>query len=500
MELFDNLILGFSVAGSPMNILLCLVGVMVGTLIGVLPGIGPVGALAMLLPVTFYLTPTGALIMLAGIYYGAQYGGSTTAILVNMPGESSSVVTCLDGHQMARKGRAGSALAIAALGSFFAGTVSTLLIAVAAVPLSRVALSFGSPEYFSLMLLGLVGAVVLASGSIVKAIGMIVLGVCLGLVGTDVSTGVQRFTFGSPTLMEGIDFVTLALGIMGVTEIILNLARREATTEVISKIESLWPSREEAKASVGPVVRGTLIGSVLGLLPGGGGVLASYASYTMEKKLARDPRRFGNGAVEGLAGPESANNAGAQTSFIPMLTLGIPSNAVMALLVGAMMIQGIAPGPDVMLEQPELFWGIIASMWIGNAMLLVINLPLIGLWVSLLKVPYRLLCPCIALICAVGAYSVNYSITDLWFVAGFAFLGYIFKKVGCEAAPLVLGFILGPGLEENLRRSMVVGRGDPMIFLNRPISLALLTLTAVLILFVVLPHFRQSREVVFQDD
>ena len=500
MELFGDLILGFQVALSPFNLLFCFLGAMVGTLIGVLPGIGPLATLAMLLPVTFYLPPTAALIMLAGIYYGAQYGGSTTAILVNIPGESSSIVTCIDGYQMARNGRAGAALAIAALGSFFAGTVATLLIAVAAPPLAKVALSFGAAEYFALMVLGLTGAVVLARGSMIKAVGMVLLGLALGLVGTDINSGQLRYTFGMPVLSDGIGFVPIALGMLGVTEIISNLEDREEKPQVMAEIGKLWPTYEEFMQAWPAVLRGTAIGSILGVLPGGGALLSSFASYTIEKKIAKDPSRFGRGAIEGVAGPESANNAGAQTSFIPMLTLGIPSNAIMALMVGAMTIQGIAPGPRVMTNQPDLFWGVIVSMWVGNAMLLVINLPLIGIWVQLLKVPYRMLFPAIVLICAIGGFSLNNSTYEIGMVGVFAVFGYFMRKVGCEPAPLALGFILGPLMEENLRRAMLLSRGDPLVFLQRPISASLLALTAALVFVMVLPNFRSTREVAFQED
>ena len=500
MDLFDNLLLGCSVAFSPLNVGFCLIGVLVGTLIGVLPGIGPLAALAMLLPTTFYLPPAGSLIMLAGIYYGAQYGGSTTAILVNLPGESSSIVTCLDGHQMARNGRAGAALAIAGLGSFFAGTVATVIIFFAAPLLSQVALSFGAPEYCALMVLGLTGGVVLARGSLLKALGMVLLGLALGLVGTDINASIQRYTFGIPELADGVGFVPIALGMLGVAEIIANLEDREVRGAGMATIGKLWPTREEFRMAWPASVRGTIIGSVLGILPGGGALLSSFASYAIEKKIAKDPSRFGKGAIEGVAGPESANNAGAQTSFIPMLTLGIPSNAIMALMVGALIIQGITPGPRVMTSQPDLFWGVIVSMWLGNAMLLVINLPMIGIWVKLLKVPYRLLFPCIVLICAIGAYSLNNSAFEVGMVALFGFIGYFARNFGCEAAPLALGFILGPLMEANLRRAMLLSRGDPMIFVQHPISAAILAISVILVLLIILPNFRKTREVAFQED
>jgi len=499
-DLFSNLILGFSVAMTPANLGFALVGCLVGTLIGVLPGIGPVATVAMLLPLTFYLEPVSGLIMLAGIFYGAQYGGSTTAILVNLPGETSSVVTCIDGHQMAKQGRAGAALAIAALGSFFAGCVSTLLIALFSPPLAKVGQSFGAPEYFSLMVLGLIAAVVLAHGSIVKAVAMVIFGLLLGLVGTDGNTGGQRFTFGLITLADGIGFVPVAIGVFGVGEIIANLVRGEEQRSLVqAKITRLWPTKEEFKLAWPATLRGTALGSILGVLPGGGATLSSFAAYAFEKKIARDPSRFGRGAIEGVAGPESANNAGAQTSFIPMLTLGLPGNAVMALMIGALTIHGIQPGPQVMTERPALFWGMVASMWIGNLMLLVINLPLIGIWVQLLKVPYRVLYLAILLFCAIGVYTVSNNTLDVIITAMFGVLGYIFIKFECEPAPMLLGFVLGPLMEENLRRAMRISGGDPMIFVNRPISLGLLVAAAVLLVIVMLPAIRAKREEAFQE-
>ncbi|MSP89881.1 MAG: tripartite tricarboxylate transporter permease [Alphaproteobacteria bacterium] len=498
-ELFSNLALGFAVAMTPENLFYCLIGTLLGTLIGVLPGIGPVATIAMLLPITFNLAPVGALIMLAGIYYGAQYGGSTTAILVNLPGESSSVVTCIDGYAMARQGRAGAALAVAALGSFFAGCVSTVLIAVFSPPLIAMAQKFGPYEYFSLMTFGLVAAVVLAHGSMVKAIAMVFLGLLLGLVGTDVNSGAQRYTFGIPELSDGIGFVPLAMGLFGFAEIIANLAEPERREFLAKKVRGLWPTMTDFKAAWPAVLRGTALGSLLGVLPGGGALLSAFAAYTLEKKIARDPSRFGKGAIEGVAAPESANNAGAQTSFIPMLTLGIPPNAVMALMVGAMTIHGIQPGPQVMGTRPELFWGMIASMWIGNLMLVIINLPLIGLWVKLLQVPYRLLYLAILMFCCIGVYSLNNSAFEVALTALFGLVGYVFIKFGCEPAPLLLGFILGPMMEENLRRAMLLARGDPSVFLTRPISLGLLTAAAALLLVVVLPAVRKTRDKAFQE-
>ncbi len=499
MDLLANLQLGFGVALTLQNILYCFVGVLLGTLIGVLPGIGPVATIAMLLPATYALPPVSALIMLAGIYYGAQYGGSTTAILVNLPGESSSVVTCLDGHAMAQQGRAGPALAIAALGSFFAGTVSTLILALFAPPLAELAFHFGSAEYFSLMVLGLIAAIVLARGSLIKAIAMIILGLLLGLVGADTNTGQFRFTFGLPQLSDGIGFVVVAMGLFGFSEIIVNLERRAKREVVMAKITSLMPTRADFAASWKAVLRGTGLGALLGILPGGGAVLGSFAAYALEKKLAKDPSRFGQGAIEGVAAPESANNAGAQTSFIPLLTLGIPSNAVMALMIGAMTIHGITPGPQVMTQRPELFWGMIASMWIGNFLLVILNLPLIGLWVKLLSVPYRFLYPAILLFCCIGVYSLNNSAFDVGLALLFGVLGYLFIKLDCEPAPLLLGFVLGPMMEEHLRRAMLLSRGDPGVFVQRPLSLVLLLIALGLLIAVVLPAVRKKREQAFQE-
>jgi putative tricarboxylic transport membrane protein len=471
MELIDNLGLGLSVALAPYNILFCFLGVLLGTLVGVLPGIGPTATIAMLLPITLSLSPETSLIMLAGIYYGAQYGGSTTAILLNLPGESSSVVTAIDGHEMARRGRAGVALSTAALGSFFAGTVATFIIAIFAPPLTEVALKFGSPEYFSLMVLGLICSVALAHGSVIKALGMIILGLLLGIVGTDIYTGTPRFTLGLLELSDGLNFVAVAVGVFGIAEILRNLEGEKNDQEKkVYKVTSLWPNKQDLKDMFPPIVRGTGLGAILGVLPGGGAILAAFASYTVEKKISKTPERFGQGAIEGVAAPESANNAGAQTSFIPMLTLGIPANPVMALMLGAMIIQGIVPGPGVAAQQPTLFWGIIASMWVGNILLVLLNLPLIGLWVKLLSVPYYFLFPTILAFASIGVYSVNSNVFDLYTVALFGLLGYVLTKLDCEPAPLLLGFVIGPMLEEHLRRAMIISRGDPLVFVNRPIS------------------------------
>jgi putative tricarboxylic transport membrane protein len=495
--LITNLGIGFGVALSFQNLWFCLIGVLLGTLIGVLPGIGPVATIAMLLPVTFTLNPTSALIMLAGIYYGAQYGGSTTSILINLPGESSSVVTCLDGYQMARQGRAGAALGIAAIGSFFAGCVSTVIIALFAPPLAEVALKFGPAEYFSLMVLGLIAATVLAHGSLIKAIAMVILGLLLGLVGTDVNSGVARFSFGVSELSDGIGFVSVAMGVFGFAEIINNLEQKGEREIFVKKVSGLLPNFKDLKDSAPSILRGTALGSALGILPGGGALLASFAAYTLEKKVSSNSANFGKGAIQGVAAPESANNAGAQTSFIPLLTLGIPSNPVMALMIGAMMIQGIAPGPQVMTERPQLFWGMIASMWVGNLMLVILNLPLIGMWIKLLTVPYRILYPAILLFCCIGVYSLSNSPFDVMQTAVFGVVGYIWVKLECEPAPLILGFILGPLMEENLRRAMLLSRGDATVFFQRPISLTMLLIAAFLLLIVVAPAVRKKREEAF---
>jgi TctA family transporter len=500
LDVLQNLATGFSAAATLKNLGFAFLGCLLGTLIGVLPGIGPIPTIAMLLPITFGLDPLSSLVMLAGIFYGAQYGGSTTSILVNIPGEAASIVTCIDGHQMAKQGRAGAALGVAALGSFFAGTVGTIFIAGFGPPLSAVAQQFNSPDYFSLMVLGLVTAVILAHGSVIKAVGMVLVGLLLGLVGTDVNSGLTRYTFGISEIWEGIDFVPMVIGMFGIVEIIRNLEHAELPRPLVTaRMRDLWPRGQDFQDAWRAVLRGTGLGSLLGILPGGGAVLAAFASYTLEKKVAADPTRFGRGAIEGVAGPESANNAAAQTSFIPLLTLGLPSNAIMALMMGAMIIQGIQPGAAVMTARPELFWGMVASMWIGNLMLLVINLPLIGIWVRLLSVPYRLLYPAILLFCVIGIYSTNTSFAQLAICTVFAVFGYILLRFGCEPAPLVLGFILGPVMEENLRRALVISRGDPMVFIERPISAVLLgTTLAIVLALVVLPQFRRTRKEAFQ--
>ena len=498
-EFASHLALGFSTALSLQNLLMCLLGCMVGTLVGVLPGVGPIATIAMLMPLTFKLDPTGALIMLAGIYYGAQYGGSTTAILVNIPGEATAVVTTLDGHQMARQGRAGVALGISAIGSFIAGTIATLIIAALGVPLTKMALLFGPAEYFSLMVLGLAFATALARGSVFKAIAMIVLGLLLATVGTDLETGEERLTFGVQGVADGIDFAVLAMGLFGFAEVLRNLESPETRNVVKGKIGRLLPSLADFKQSLAPILRGTGLGAALGILPGNGAVLGPFASYALEKKIARDPSRFGKGAIEGVAGPESANNAGAQTAFIPLLTLGIPPNAVMALMVGAMTIHGIIPGPQVIAKRPDLFWGMIASMWIGNLMLLIINLPLIGVWVRLLKVPYRLMFPAILVFCCIGIYSINNNPEDVMLTALFGFIGYALFKFGFEPAPLLLGFVLGRLLEEKLRQALVLSHGNFMTFVERPISAVLLAVATLVIVVAMLPAVSKKREEAFAD-
>jgi putative tricarboxylic transport membrane protein len=501
MELLANLSLGFQTAATFNNLLYCFIGVALGTLIGVLPGIGPLATIAMLLPATYKMSdPTTALIMLAGIYYGAQYGGSTTAILVNLPGESSSVVTTLDGYQMARKGRAGPALAIAAIASFFAGTVATFLLAAFAPPLAEIAFKFGPAEYFALMVLGLIAAVVLAHGSVFKALAMVVFGLLLGMIGTDVNSGVARFSFDVPELSDGIEFVAVAMGMFGFAEIILNLEQKEKREVFTAKVTGLMPRMDDFKKAFPAILRGTSLGSLLGILPGGGAVLASFSAYAIEKKISKHPEEFGKGAIQGVAAPEAANNAGAQTSFIPMLTLGIPTTPVMALMVAAMMIHNIQPGPQVMTSNPKLFWGLIVSMWIGNLFLVVLNLPLVGMWVKLLSVPYRILYPAILLFCCIGAYSINNNVFDVFMTIPFAILGYVFKKLDCEPAPMLLGFVLGKLMEEYLRRAMTISRGDWTVFVTRPLSATLLAMAAILLVIVFMPAISRKREEAFAGD
>ena len=500
MEFLDNLALGFSIALLPVNLLYAFLGVLLGTAIGVLPGLGPVATISILLPITFTLTPQAAMIMLAGIYYGAQYGGSTTAILVNLPGESSSVVTCIDGYQMARQGKAGLALATAALASFLAGSIATCLIAFAAPALAEFALDFGPADYCSLMAFGLVAAVILASGSVVKAIGMILVGMLLGTIGIDVNSSLPRYTFGIPQFGDGIDFAVIAMGVFGIGETISNLSRGAEAREYVKNYKGLWPAPRDLMAMIKPALRGTALGGALGILPGGGPLLSSFSAYSLEKKIAKDPSRFGRGAIEGVAGPEAANNAAAQSAFIPLLTLGLPSSPVMALMIGALMMQGLQPGPQLIGDKPELFWALVASMWVGNLMLVLLNLPLVGLWARLLMVPYRLLYPAILLICCIGIYSIHNDTLDIGVAVVFGLVGYMLQRLKCEPAPMLLGFILGPLIEENLRRALLISHGDPLVFVERPISLTFLVLTAGLVVVLAAPAMRSSREKVFAEE
>jgi len=500
MDLVSNLALGFGVALSLSNLFYCFIGVFVGTAIGVLPGVGPLVTIAVLLPLTFGLPPEGAMIMLAGIYYGAAYGGSTTAILVNLPGEASAAVTCLDGYQMARQGRAGAALAIAAIGSFVAGCFGTVLIALFAPPLTQLALKFGAPEYFSLVLLSLMTTAVLVRGSMIKGIAASVLGVMFGLVGVDVTSGVERYTFGLPRLMDGIEFVVVAMGLFALTEIVQNLEQGENREVFTSKVKSLWPTRDDLKRSWAPILRGTAIGSFFGILPGAGATISSFAAYAVEKKVSKHPEKFGTGMIEGVASPESANNASSQGSFIPTLTLGIPGSAVMALMLGALMIQGITPGPRILTSHPDLFWGLVVSMWIGNLMLVILNLPLVGLWVSMLKIPYRWLFPIIMTFSCIGIYVVNFSAIDIWLLVFFGVAGYIFTKLGIESAPFILGFLLGPMLEENFRRSMLLSRGSLGIFISKPISAGLLAVACAVLVMMLVPSIRKKTEKAIEEN
>jgi TctA family transporter len=500
MELIDNLTLGFATALSPANLFWCFVGVFIGTLVGVLPGIGPTATMAMLLPITFTFEPVTALIMLAGIYYGAQYGGSTTAILINLPGETSSAVTAIDGHEMARKGQAGPALATAALGSFVAGTFGVLVVAVFAPVLADFALEFGSAEFFSLVVLGLIVSTTLGRGSTIKALAMIVLGLLLGTVGQDIVTATPRFTFGVRELYSGINFVSVAVGMFGVAEILRNLEGERTRNVVVERVRNLMPTRDDLRRIARPVLRGTALGAVLGVLPGAGHVLASFTSYSIEKRLSKNPSSFGHGAIEGVAAPESANNAAAQTSFIPLLTLGLPAHPVMALMFGAFIIQGITPGPNVVVAQPELFWGLVVSMWIGNVMLVALNLPLIGIWVRLLRIPYRVLFPAIVAFACVGTFAINLNPWDVYAIVFFGLLGYFLVKLGCEPAPLLLGFVLGPLLENHLGRALIISHGDPTTFVTRPISLVLLIVAAGAFVLALMPAIRRKREEVFKEE
>ena len=481
METFHLILYGFSVVLQPANLLCAFLGAVAGTLVGVLPGLGPVGAMSMLLPVTYGMSPTGAMIMLAGIYYGAQYGGSTTSILVNIPGESSSVVTCLDGYQMARQGRAGPALGIAAFSSFFAGTIGVLGLSFLAPPLVDAALTFGAPEYFALMCLGLTVLTFLAQRSMLKALIMAVLGLFVGTIGFDITTGIQRFTLGIQDLMEGVGLVQIAMGMFGISEILLNIEKAVKITIFETKLKGLFPNLQDWRRSIGAILRGTGIGFFLGILPGGGAVIASFSSYAIEKRLSKHPEKFGTGVIEGVAAPESANNAAAQGAFIPLMTLGIPSNVVMALLLGALMIHGLTPGPLLMTRNPDLFWGVITSMYIGNVMLLILNLPLIPMWVRFLKIPYPILFPFILLFCLIGVYTINNNIFDIYLMIFFGIVGYLARKFEFEAAPFILAVVLGPMMEKAFRQSLIMFQGDFSVFIRRPISGVIFGLAAVLL-------------------
>jgi putative tricarboxylic transport membrane protein len=494
VETIQHLFLGIGVALQPANILMCFFGVLLGTFVGVLPGLGPGAAIALLLPVTFHVNPVGAIIMLAGIYYGAMYGGSITSILLNIPGEAASVVTCIDGYQMARKGRAGPALGISAMGSFIGGTLSIIGLMLVAPILAEFALKFGPPEYFSLMILGIIMLTFLAGDSMPKALCMGAFGVFLGTVGTDVISGLERFTFDVPILIDGIGVIPVAMGLFGVSEVLLNVEVTAETDIFKTSLKGLLPNLYDWKRSIMPILRGSLIGFFLGILPGGSGMLASFTSYTVEVKSSAHPEEFGYGAIEGVAGPETANNAAAGGAFIPLFTLGIPSNVVMAILMGAMMIYGVQPGPQVIAQHPDLFWGVVASMYIGNIMLLVLNLPLIGLWVQVLKVPYHLLFPLILLFCLVGAYSINNNASEITIMAIFGIIGYFLKKFEYPAAPAILALVLGPMLEKNLRQALLMSSGSGLIFFTRPISLIILLITFAFLASSGLPWIKKKRQ------
>ena len=493
MEILSHICFGIQVALQPINLFYCFIGVFVGTLIGVLPGIGPVGAMSLLLPATFRISPVGAIIMLAGIYYGAQYGGSTTSILVNIPGEASSVITCLDGYQMARKGRAGPALGIAAIGSFIAGTIAIIGLMFVAAPLAKAALSFGPPEYFTLMCVGLVVLTFLTQGSMYKALMMALLGLLLGFVGLDLFTAIPRFTFGVNELMDGVGIVPLVMGLFGISEILINIEQPLKREIYETKIKGLFPTLKDWVVTKWAILRGTFIGFFLGILPGGGAVLASFVSYGIEKRFSKYPEKFGTGVIEGVAAPESANNAAAQASFIPLLSLGIPPNVVMAVLFGGLLIHGIQPGPLLIQKHPDLFWGVVMSMYVGNAMLLALNLPLIGMWVKILKVPYVILFPLILLFCLIGVYSINNSVFDIYLMILFSIVGYLMQKFGFEPAPLALAYVLSPLLEVALRQSLSISGGSFIIFFSRPISLICILIVAGLLVFQIYSNFSKNR-------
>ncbi len=494
MGFFDSIIYGFQITFQPINFLFCGIGVLVGTLVGVLPGIGPAGAMALLLPATFKVSPTATLILLAGIYYGVQYGGSTTSILVNIPGEASSVVTCIDGYQMARQGRAGPALGIAAWGSFIAGTIANVGLMLVAAPLARAALSFGPPEYFALMCMGLIIVTYLAQGSILKAIMMALVGIILGSIGLDIITGLPRFTFGINELTDGVGIIPLVMGLFGISEIFQNLEESLEREIFKTRIKNLWPSLKDWVQAKWAIVRGSIIGFLLGILPGGGAVISTFVAYAVEKKVAKDPERFGRGAIEGVASPESANNAAAGSSLIPLLSLGIPPNPIMAIFFSALVIHGIQPGPLLIKQNPDLFWGLVASLYLGNALLLILNLPMISIWVKVLEIPYKLLFPLILLFCLIGAYSINNVVFDLYVMIFFGVVGWIMRKFGYEGAPLILAYVLGPMLENALRQSLLISQGSFMIFITRPISAMALSIAFLLLLSNLLPYFKKRRK------
>ncbi len=494
MDLFSHILLGINTLFTPMNLMFCFIGVVMGTLVGVLPGLGPTAAIALLLPNTFHVSPVTAIIMLAGIYYGAMYGGSTTSILVNIPGEAASVITCLDGYQMALKGRAGPALGIAAFGSFIAGTISIIGLMLVAPPMAKFALAFGPPEYFSLMLLGIVILIYLASGSMLKALMMAVFGLLIGTIGMDAISGTQRLTFGLLELCDGVGLIPAIMGLFGVAEVIINVEQAIKTEVITTKVKNLFPNLKDWKDSFWPIIRGSFLGFFIGVLPGPAPVISSFSSYAIEKKLSKHPEKFGTGVIEGVAGPEAANNSATGGAFIPLFTLGIPSNSVIAILLGAFMIHGIQPGPMLISKYPDLFWGTVMSMYLGNAMLLVLNLPLIGLWVKVLKVPYPILFPLILLFCLVGVFSLNFSQVEVALMIGFGIFGYLARKFQLEMAPLVLALVIGPMMENNLRLSLIIAQGNPFVFIQRPISAAFIIITFILFISPLVPWIGQRRQ------
>jgi putative tricarboxylic transport membrane protein len=494
VDYFTGILTGFSVLFEPINLFMCFIGVLTGTIIGILPGIGPIGAMAILLPSTFDLPPVTGIIMLAGIYYGAMYGGSTTSILVNIPGEAASVVTCLDGYQMARQGRAGPALGICAIGSFIGGSIGIIILMFLVYPLAEIAIKFGPPEYFSIMVMGLVLVMYLARGSLIKAGIMVVVGLVLGCVGVDTITGSQRFTIGIPALYDGVPLIPMIMGLFGIAEILTNLEKLEERTIFETKISNIFPTLLEWKKSIWAIIRGTFLGFGLGVIPGGGAILASFAAYTVEKKISRNPEKFGKGAIEGVAGPETANNSATAGAFVPLLSFGIPSNIVMAILLGALLIHGVTPGPLLVEQHPEIFWGLIASMYLGNVMLLILNLPLIPIWVKILKVPYRILFPIVLLMCLVGVYSINNSKVDIFLMVFFGVVGYVLRKKGYEFAPLVLAFVLGPLMEDSFRQTLIISKGSFTIFYERTVTLACLIIAASILVTSGLSFFKKTRQ------